>query len=140
VGERWQLEGSAAEIYGEHLVPAIFGPWSPVVVEAAGLILGERVLDVACGTGVVARAAGIVVGPTGAVTGVDLNPGMVAVARAAGSLPGSCTVQYQEADVADLPFGDGSNTASPPPKPPSSTPTPGWRTGSGAVRRVEVPA
>lgn len=108
MGERWQLEGSAAEIYGEHLVPAIFGPWAPVVVEAADLMPGERVLDVACGTGAVARAAAGAVGPTGAVTGVDLNPGMVALARAAGSLPGSCALEYQEADVVDLPFGEGS--------------------------------
>lgn len=108
MGERWQLEGSATEIYGEHLVPAIFGPWAPVVVEAARLMPGERVLDVACGTGVVARAAAVAVGPTGAVTGVDLNPGMVAVARAAGSLPGSCALEYREADVTDLPFGEGS--------------------------------
>ena len=108
MGERWQLGGSAPEIYAEHLVPAIFGPWAPVVVEAGSLMPGERVLDVACGTGVVARAAAVAVGPTGTVVGVDLNPGMVALARSTCSLPGSCAVDYREADVADLPFDEGS--------------------------------
>lgn len=53
-----------------------------MLVDAAYLAPGERVLDVACGTGVVARVAAKHVGPTGRVVGVDLNPGMIAVARA----------------------------------------------------------
>src|SRR5262249_56846905 len=48
----------------------------------AALQPGERVLDVACGTGVVARHAAQKVGSAGHVTGLDLNPGMLAVARA----------------------------------------------------------
>jgi ubiquinone/menaquinone biosynthesis C-methylase UbiE len=46
----------------------------------------DRVVDIACGTGIVARIAAVRVGPTGAVVGVDLNPGMLSVARS-GRLP-----------------------------------------------------
>ena len=79
--ERWQVAGNATEIYERDLVPGIFGPWASLVVDLAPPRIGDRVLDVACGTGIVARAAAKRVGPTGAVVGVDLNPGMLAIAR-----------------------------------------------------------
>ena len=103
--ERWQLAGSAAEIYQEHLVPAIFGPWAPVMVESASLQPGERVLDVACGTGAVAREAAARVGVTGAVVGLDLNPGMLTVARGLPSAPGA-RVEWREGDATAMPFPD----------------------------------
>jgi predicted RNA methylase len=71
----WQVAGSAPEIYERELVPAVFGAWAPMPVELAQPHPGERVVDVACGTGIVARIAAARVGPTGAVVGVDLNPG-----------------------------------------------------------------
>jgi SAM-dependent methyltransferase len=82
--EQWQLSGRAAELYERYPVQYILGPWAPGLVALAHLQLGERVLDLACGTGVVARLAAPAVGLTGRVTGLDLNPGMLAVAR---SLP-----------------------------------------------------
>ena len=78
--ERWQVTGSAAEVYERQLVPAIFAPWAPRVLDLAAPVAGERVLDTACGTGVVARLAADRVGPRGHVVGLDLNPGMLAVA------------------------------------------------------------
>jgi ubiquinone/menaquinone biosynthesis C-methylase UbiE len=102
--ERWQLAGSAAEVYEQHLVPAIFGPWAPVVVDAAGVRPGERVLDVACGTGVVTREAARRLGPRGILVGVDNNPGMLAVAR---TVPfDGPPVEWREADAMALPFSD----------------------------------
>ena len=77
--ERWQLGGNAPEVYETELVPAIFAPWAPLLVAKAALHEGERVLDVACGTGVVARLAAPQVGTGGHVVGLDLNPGMLAV-------------------------------------------------------------
>ena len=78
--ERWQVAGNAAEIYQSELVPAVFGPWGPRVVELATLRPGLRVLDVACGTGLVARLAAAAVGVDGRVAALDLNPAMLAVA------------------------------------------------------------
>ena len=88
---QWQVGGNAAEIYERHLVPTVFGPWAADLIGAASPRPGERVLDVACGTGVVARLAAERVGAGGGVAGLDLNPGMLAVARAVA-----------------LPFGDGA--------------------------------
>lgn len=87
-------------------MPAVFGPWAPILVELAHPRPGERVVDVACGTGIVARIAAAQVGPTGAVAGVDLNPGMLAVARNARTinLRPVAPVQWHEASADKLPF------------------------------------
>lgn len=86
--EQWQLSGNAAELYERYPAQYILGPWAPGLVALARLQLGERVLDLACGTGLVARLAAPAVGLTGRVTGLDLNPGMLAVARSLPSPPG----------------------------------------------------
>jgi ubiquinone/menaquinone biosynthesis C-methylase UbiE len=72
------------EVYEQVLVPAVARPLSRNVIELAAPREGERVLDLACGTGLVARAVAPIVGTDGAVVGVDVLPGMLAVAR---SLP-----------------------------------------------------
>jgi len=77
---QWQVAGNAAETYDRALVPAVFAAWASPVVELADPRPGERVLDVACGTGVVTRLASQRVGRTGNVVGLDLNPGMLAIA------------------------------------------------------------
>jgi len=71
----------AAERYQQDLVPALFDPWAGVLVDIAGVEPGDRVLDVACGTGVVARAAARRVRPGGHVCGLDVNEDMLAIAR-----------------------------------------------------------
>ncbi len=76
-----QVTRSAAEIYEEFFVPALFQEWAPRVAEAAQLAPGEKVLDVACGTGVLACEAAKRVGPSGSVAGLDRNDRMLAVAR-----------------------------------------------------------
>ena len=57
------------------------GPFAPGLVAAAGVKEGERVLDVACGTGVVAQCAKDLVGENGSVVGIDMNVDMLAVAH-----------------------------------------------------------
>ncbi|HEU5111247.1 MAG TPA: methyltransferase domain-containing protein [Micromonosporaceae bacterium] len=101
------MDSSGPEAYERYLVPAIFAPWGERLVNLAGIKAGERVLDAACGTGVVGRLAAARVGPRGAVAGVDVNPGMVAVARAvaAGIAP---PIDWHEGDLHSLPFPDHS--------------------------------
>jgi ubiquinone/menaquinone biosynthesis C-methylase UbiE len=104
-GERmlWQAAGNVAENYERYLVPAIFEPWAHDLLDLAAPKLGERVLDVACGTGIVARIAAEQVGPLGAVVGVDSNPDMLVVARKAF---GSAKVDLREGNAATLPLGN----------------------------------
>jgi ubiquinone/menaquinone biosynthesis C-methylase UbiE len=90
---------SPAEIYERHMVPAIFTPWVRALLDLVALKPGERVLDVACGTGVVTRQAASQVGAAGHVVGLDLNGGMLALARALG--PG---VEWREGNAMALPF------------------------------------
>ena len=105
---QWQVAGSAPEIYERELVPAVFGPWAPILIELADPKLGDRVIDIACGTGIVARLAAAKVGPTGIVAGVDLNPGMLSVARSLRTSNDAASVRWQEASADRLPFPDGS--------------------------------
>jgi ubiquinone/menaquinone biosynthesis C-methylase UbiE len=95
--------GTAPENYERHFVPVIAQPLAERLIGQANLQAGDRVVDVACGTGVVARLAAERVGPTGAVTGVDVNPGMLAVAR---MVPTLGTVDWHEASAESLPFDD----------------------------------
>ncbi len=92
---------SPARIYDERFVPALFGPWGPVVAEAAGVAPGQAVLDVACGTGALTLAAAAIVGPAGRVTGLDVNPEMLTVARKK-----SRSIDWCEGRAEHLPFDD----------------------------------
>jgi SAM-dependent methyltransferase len=105
--EQWQLTADAAELYERYPARYILGPWAPLLVDAAALARGERVLDVACGTGLVARIAAQRIGPAGRVVGVDLNPGMIAVAR---SLPApiAAPIEWLERSALDLRLPDAS--------------------------------
>src|SRR5262245_19094531 len=107
---QWQVAGNAAEIYGRALVPAVFSAWAPLVVDLADLRPGARVLDVACGTGVIARLVARRVGPTGEVVGLDLNPGMLAVAASIASNEPATTapIRWQEASAMKMPLPDAA--------------------------------
>lgn len=76
-----QVSKSAAEIYDEFFVPALFGPWAGPLCDAVGVGSGQDVLDIACGTGATTREAAERVGPGGRVVGLDRNRGMLDVAR-----------------------------------------------------------
>ena len=79
---QYPMEGNAPELYERYNVPMTFRPLAQLFLEHVGLRTGERVLDVACGTGIVARLAAPQVGRSGTVVGLDLNTGMLDVARA----------------------------------------------------------
>jgi SAM-dependent methyltransferase len=101
--ETRQVTRSAAEVYDEFFLPALLQQWTSRVVDAAGIQSGERVLDVACGTGVLARAAAERVGPNGAVVGVDINDGMLAVARRKAP-----AIEWKQGRAEALPFDSES--------------------------------
>ncbi|HET8758192.1 MAG TPA: methyltransferase domain-containing protein [Solirubrobacteraceae bacterium] len=95
--------------YQRYFVPAIGLPLAVELVEAAALRAGERILDVACGTGVVARLAAEQVGAGGAVTGVDVNAGMLSVAR---SVPADgAPIDWHEAEAATTGLPDAAYDA-----------------------------
>jgi SAM-dependent methyltransferase len=98
--ETFQIPLEAAELYESAFVPAFFAQWAPSLCSAAGVAPGRRVLDVACGTGIVARTAA----EQGAtVTGVDLNEAMLTVARR--TRP---ALDWRQGNAEDLPFDDDS--------------------------------
>ena len=105
MNEEWQLHGSAPELYQRCLVPAVTAIWAADLVYRVGLRSGARVLDAACGTGVVARAAAERVGGHGWVAGIDINPGMLAVARSSLAGPESGIGWFLGSALA-LPFAD----------------------------------
>ena len=98
-----QEQVEAATSYQDLLVPALMEAWAPRVADAAGIRPGDRVLDVACGTGVLTRVAASRVGSRGGVTGLDLNPGMLGVAARL-----SPALQWQQGTADALPFPDQS--------------------------------
>lgn len=105
--ERWQLSDSGAANYEKFQVPSVFGPMAEMFLKRFPLAPGERVLDLACGTGVVARLAAPLVGASGRVVGVDLSAGMIAVAGGQPA-PEGAPVEWREGDAAGLPFDEAS--------------------------------
>ncbi len=97
------LTAEAAQGYEQFFVPAIFDQWPSRIIEAAGVGDGDRVLEVGCGTGVLAREVIKRVGTDGGVVGLDLSESMLGVAR------GICPdVDFRQGNAMDLPLDDES--------------------------------
>src|SRR5262249_51099274 len=100
----WQLERRSAELYQRLLVPTVTQPWARDLVRRVGVRPGGRVLDVACGTGVVARLVVAELEDRGRVAAVDVNRGMLAVARSLPP-PAGVPIEWCEGSADALPFG-----------------------------------
>ena len=104
----WQMASiSVAEARERYTMAAFGNAWAATLVQLAAPAEGERVLDVACGTGVVARYAAPLVGPTGSVVGLDLNAEMLTLARAMPQRDG-VTIVWRDGNATALPFPDAS--------------------------------
>jgi ubiquinone/menaquinone biosynthesis C-methylase UbiE len=102
-GETFQLSARIARLYEERFVPRLFAPWARHVVDAAELAAAERVLDVACGTGIVARTAADRLGSGATVTGLDINENMLDVARRIRP-----DIEWRHGDALELPVPDAA--------------------------------
>jgi ubiquinone/menaquinone biosynthesis C-methylase UbiE len=100
-----EVTGTLGEIYEQHMVPAILARWTPDFVEVTGAQPGERVLDLACGTGVVTRQLMDRVGRVGRVVGLDSNAGMLAAARAAAA---GASIEWIEGNAIGMPLPDAA--------------------------------
>jgi ubiquinone/menaquinone biosynthesis C-methylase UbiE len=96
-----------AETYEQYFVPAMFRPWANILLHHAAPQPSERLLDVACGTGIVSRQAAPLIGVEGQVVALDMNPAMLAVARSLPS-PSGAVIRWQEGNAMALPFTDGT--------------------------------
>lgn len=104
---RDEQEPTAAELFEHFFGPSIFFPWTSVLLERADPRPGERVLDLACATGIVARRVAPVVGDNGDVVGVDPNPDMLAVARQRAEADG-VTIEWRESTAEGLDLPDAA--------------------------------
>ena len=94
---------NSAEGYESYMVPTLFGPCARI--PAADPKPGEPVLDVGCGTGIVAREVASRAGTTAEVTAIDPSANMLAVAKAAADRDG-LTIEWREGNAEQLPFHD----------------------------------
>jgi ubiquinone/menaquinone biosynthesis C-methylase UbiE len=103
--EPWQLSAVAAANYERYQVPSVFEPLARVLLRRAALRPGQRVLDVACGTGILTRLAAPILGDGGSIVGVDLSGEMLDVARARAPAA-DARIDWHQVDAASLPFPD----------------------------------
>jgi ubiquinone/menaquinone biosynthesis C-methylase UbiE len=97
----------AAENYEKNVVTYTTGPFAAILLEHADAQPGEHAVDIACGTGIVARLVAPQVGESGAVVGVDINPHMIAVARSLPA-PAGAAIEWREGSAVSLPLPDDS--------------------------------
>ena len=98
-----QVSEDAAKVYEEIWVPSLFERWAPVITDAANIKDSHTVLDVACGTGLVAITVSERIGFKGSVTGVDINEGMLEVAKSKSS-----QINWDQSPAESLPYEDSS--------------------------------
>lgn len=101
--DKGQVSSTAAEIYEEFFVPALFQEWTDRIADSVDVQSGQRVLDVACGTGILARTVVERVGPAGSVIGLDVNEGMLEVAKRQAP-----HIEWRPGIAEDLPFDNDS--------------------------------
>src|SRR5579885_58266 len=90
------------EMYEQWLVGPLFRPWAELTLDEVNLASGDRLLDIACGTGIVARVAKERLGEGAYIVGIDVSPDMLAVARRAAP-----NIDWRQGNAAALPLQEG---------------------------------
>ncbi|NNE80915.1 MAG: methyltransferase domain-containing protein [Silicimonas sp.] len=96
-------ERAAGRGYEALFVPALFAPWTTHIIEAIDIRPEDHVLDIACGSGVLARHAHRLTGPSGRVVGLDAAPGMISAASEM-----NAEIVWIVGSAEDLPFDNAS--------------------------------
>lgn len=99
---------SVPDAYERYVAAALFEPWAELLLDSVCPGPGARVLDVASGTGVAARAAARRAGITGTVVATDVSEAMLARSAAASLPQGSAPITFAQAPADALPFADRS--------------------------------
>ena len=103
----WGLKTGGPELYEQYIVPVWMAEWAQVLINASNICQGKQVLDVACGTGIVARKVVVLVGSKGRVAGLDTNEGMIHVAEKCAIQEGKPEIEWYHNDVCHMPFSRG---------------------------------
>jgi ubiquinone/menaquinone biosynthesis C-methylase UbiE len=101
------LDMNPMQAYEQYMVPGIMIPGVNLMLQYALPQSGERVLDIACGTGIAARTVAPLVGTQGKVTALDINPAMLAVGRGLPQ-PEGATIEWREGSALSLPLPDSA--------------------------------
>ena len=104
-GVKWKVTGTGPEVYEQVFVPAVMQTWANRLVELATSRPGARILDVACGSGVVTHLFAGHIGKTGQIVGYDINPEMIAIAQAKQPDTG---IEWRQGNALEMPFQDGT--------------------------------
>ncbi|SRR5579884_205816 len=101
-GQSYVMAFSTEEVRRLQAMAALLAPTTTRLLKRAGIRAGMKVLEVGSGAGDVALLAADLVGPTGAVVGIESNPAMLALARARTQAAGFSTVSFVEGDLTRL--------------------------------------
>jgi len=101
---KWPVNGTASEAYERYIVPAWMGEWAQLLVDSAIIAPGNKVLDVACGTGVAARKAARLTGTAGKVTGLDADKQMLGAAKRFAQKEDMDLIEWCHGDAASMPL------------------------------------
>jgi ubiquinone/menaquinone biosynthesis C-methylase UbiE len=104
---KWKMNSDGPNTYEQYIVPTWMIDWISDLVTAGQINPGKRVLDVACGTGIVARRIADLVGPGGRIAGIDFNEEMLRVARRCADQEGVNAIEWYHSDVSSMPFSPG---------------------------------
>jgi len=96
-----RITNNIVRLHRDYFVPAIYAQWAHHIIDLSAIELGHSILDVACGTGTLARAAKLETGFQGKVTGLDVDEKMLEAAKQQ-----STGIEWQSGDATDLPFED----------------------------------